>query len=81
MARHIVEDENDLPRSGNPTGDQMHYFLRSKTDPEVLMASRTDNVYLRNDGQPWAHGAYREAFRGVDGKMQVVIEVAAAYCE
>lgn len=52
MAIHTVKDENDLEANCS-------YYVRSKSDPTILIHGSTGDGYRRYDGKPWPFDGLR----------------------
>jgi hypothetical protein len=50
---HTVKDENDLSPEG------VSYYVRSMSDPTIMIHGRTGDGYKRHDGNPWAFDGLR----------------------
>lgn len=60
-----VKDESALPCPAKDERRTQEEYLRSKSDPTVVMNTRTGECYRRRDGAPWEHPAYAWTRSGV----------------
>ena len=60
--RHIVTNATDLPPDTWPGPDgpvNLHTnYVRSQTDPTIMIHPRTGDSYVRADGLPWEYAGW-----------------------
>lgn len=77
MSAVIVRGEDGL-QAPPIDGSGVYPYIRSKAEPRVLIASRNGVVYEREDGERWAHPAYR-VWTDSAGRRSVTTH--PAYCD
>lgn len=78
-----IKDESELP---TPKADwrTMQWFLRSKTDPKVLIEYHDGEIFRRRDGKPWEQPAYeRHSVQGSNSheKKWGALQPKSGYCD
>lgn len=72
-----VESEKDLPCPAFEATRKRHDFLRSKSDPRVMMDCRSGECFTLRSGQNWERPAYQYLRAGYDVPWESIASTTA----